>query len=496
MKSKKALEKASEEGFALTYDDVRLRSGYSQIMPQKIDVSSRFSKNVTLKVPIASAAMDTVTEHKMAIGLAKLGGIGVIHKNLTPEQQAKEVNKVKLHLNGLIEKPICVSENDTIQSITEMMKDKGFDFNSFPVLDENEKLIGIITGNDFEFCDNAELLVKDVMTTEVLTAPERTEIKEAYSMMKTKKKKILPLVDKDSKVLGMYVFSDLKRIVTGSNENYNVDEKGNLRVAAAIGVGSDALDRAKRLIEKNVDVLVIDTAHGDSLPVYETLKELKKLYSVDIVVGNISTPESAKRLIEAGADGIKVGQGPGSICTTRIIAGIGRPQLSAVYECAKVAEKSGVPIIADGGLKNSGDITIALAAGASSVMMGSMLAGTEESPGKTIFSEGRSWKIYRGMGSLGAMETNKGSRERYNQTDKDKLVPEGVEGKIPYKGKLATMLFQYVGGLRSGMGYVGVKDISELQEKGDFDRITASGLSESHPHEITIVKDAPNYFRK
>jgi len=496
MMNKKALEKASEDGVALTYDDVRLRSGYSEVMPHRIDVSSRFSKNVGLKIPIISAAMDTVTEHKLAIELAKLGGLGIIHKNLTPERQAKEVSKVKLHLNGLIKKPVCVAAGDTIRAVIERAKDKGFDFNSFPVLDENRKLIGLLTGNDFEFCDNDDLLVRDVMTRDVLTARKGVAIDEAYALMKKRKKKILPLVSEENQIIGMYVFSDLKRIVTGSEEGYNIDKKGSLMVGAAIGVGEDAFERARRLVEKNVDVLVIDTAHGDSLPVYETLKKLKSLYDVDIVVGNVSNSSSVGRLIEAGADGVKVGQGPGSICTTRIIAGIGRPQLSAVYECAKIASESGIPIIADGGLKNSGDITIALAAGASCVMMGSMLAGTDESPGEMIFSEGRPWKIYRGMGSLGAMESHKGSRERYNQIDKNKLVPEGVEGKIAYKGNLANILFQYVGGLKSGMGYVGAKDILELWEKGEFDRITASGLSESHPHEVSIMKDAPNYSRK
>jgi IMP dehydrogenase len=294
----------------------------------------------------------------------------------------------------------------------------------------------------------------------------------------------------------MYVFSDLKRIINGTNETYNVDSNGQLRVGAAIGTGEDSFERAGLLVSKGVDVLVIDTAHGDSKPVYDILRRLKAEFSVDVVVGNVSNSDSVKRLIEAGADGIKVGQGPGSICTTRIIAGIGRPQVSAVYECAKIASEEGVPVIADGGLKNSGDITIALAAGASCVMMGSMLAGTDESPGKTIFLDGRPWKIYRGMGSLGAMQQNKGSRERYGQVDRNKLVPEGVEGKIPYKGSLADIVFQYVGGLRSGMGYVGAADLDELQAKAEFDRISGAGLHESHPHDISIVKDAPNYVRK
>jgi IMP dehydrogenase len=497
MRKKSALERAREEGFALTYDDVRLRSGFSEMMPHEVNVCGRFSRNVDLKIPIVSAAMDTVTEHAMAIELAKLGGLGIVHKNLSSEKQAKEVAKVKLHLNGFIEKPVCVSEDDDVKSILARMGEKGFDFQSFPVLNDKKELVGLLAGNDFEFCDDEKLLAREVMTTGVLTAKKGVTLEDAYAIMKEKKKKILPLVDDSNRVLGMYVFSDLKRIVTGSNESYNVDKNGRLRVGAAIGVGDSAVERAEKLVQKGVDVLVIDTAHGDSRAVYDTLRRLKdKFFDVDVVVGNVSNSDSVGRLVEAGADGIKVGQGPGSICTTRIVAGIGRPQLSAVYECAKVALEKGVPVCADGGLKNSGDITIALAAGASCVMMGGMLAGTEESPGKTIFLDGRPWKIYRGMGSLGAMQGHVGSRERYNQIDENKLVPEGVEGKIAYKGELANIIFQYVGGLRSGMGYVGAKNLLELREKGDFDRISSSGLGESHPHDVSILKDAPNYRRK
>jgi IMP dehydrogenase len=365
-------------------------------------------------------------------------------------------------------------------------------------LNRQGKLVGIVTGNDFEFCTNNQLLVKDIMTSNVTVARKGTGIAEAYEMMKSRKKKALPLVDENEQLVGMYILSDVKRIITGSAESYNTDEKGRLRVAAAVGVGESAIVRAKRLIEAGVDVLVIDSAHGDSKPVIDTLKELKKNFKIDVVVGNISVGESARRLCEAGADGIKIGQGPGSICTTRIIAGIGRPQLSAVYDCAKVADEFDVPVCADGGLNNSGDIVIAIAAGASCVMMGSMLAGTDETPGETIFLHGQPYKSYRGMGSLGAMEANQGSRERYNQTDftKNNIVPEGVEGVVPYKGSLKDIIVQYIGGLRRGMGYVGAKTIEELREKGDFDRITSSGLAESHPHGINITKDAPNYKPK
>jgi IMP dehydrogenase len=496
MRKKAALEKAYEDGFALTFDDIRLRTGYSETIPDKVSLQTRFSRNVLLKIPIVSAAMDTVTEHKMAIELAKLGGIGVIHKNLSIEEQVREVGRVKHHLNGLIEKPICANEEDKVKDVLNKIEQNGYDFHSFPVLNSYNRLVGLLTRNDFEFCPDNEMKVRQIMTRDLVTARQGTSIKEAYDIMKSTKKKVLPLVSPLGEVVGMYIFSDVIRIVTGSAESYNVDSKGQLRVAASIGVGEEALERAKRLIEKNIDVIVIGTAHGDSKGVLDTLKTLKQIYpQVDVVVGNISTGESAKNVIEAGADGILVGQGPGSICTTRIIAGIGRPQVSAVYECSKIADMYDVPVCADGGLKNSGDITVAIAAGAHSVMMGSMLAGTEETPGSLIFVEGRQWKSYRGMGSLGALEAHKGSRERYHQPGKNsnELIPEGVEGLVPYKGSLKNILIQYVGGLKSGMGYVGAKNIQELRDKGEFDRITGAGLKESHPHDIKIAKDAPNY---
>ncbi|MBS3080526.1 IMP dehydrogenase [Candidatus Pacearchaeota archaeon] len=496
MRDKIVLEKARNEGLALTFDDVRLRSNYAEDMPDEVDVGSKFSRNVRLKIPIVSAAMDNVTEYGLAIELAKLGGIGVIHrKNISIKDQVSHVEKVKYHLNGLIEKPIWVYEDESVFSILSRREEKGYTFHSFPVLNREGKLVGIITGNDFEFCRNSSLKAKDIMTTELLLAPMGTTIDEAYDKMCKAKKKILPLVKNNGEIVGMYVFSDVKRIKTRSAETYNVDSKGQLRVAAAVGTGEEAFERVARLSEKNVDVIVIDTAHGDSKYVIDTLKEIKRNYSLDVVVGNVSIGESAKRLVNAGADGIKVGQGPGSICTTRVIAGIGRPQVSAVYDCAKAIEESDIPICADGGLRNSGDITIAIAAGAHSVMMGSMLAGTEEAPGNIIFVEGRQWKSYRGMGSLGAMEISGSSRERYlqQQTEKNQLIPEGVEGLAPYKGRLADVIFQYIGGLRRGMGYVGAASIEELRNKGDFDRITTAGFSESHPHDIKIIKESPNY---
>lgn len=498
MKNKLVLERAREEGLALTFDDVRLRTGYAEVMPDSVNIESKFSRNVGLKIPIASAAMDTVTEYELAIELAKLGGVGVIHRSLSLEDQAFHVARVKNHLNGLIEKPICVYEDESISSVLSRRESNGYPFHSFPVLNRGGRLVGIVTGNDFEFCGYSSLNVKEVMSTELLTAEDGTSIDSAYDLMRREKRKILPLVKADGQISGMYVFSDVKRIKTRSAENYNVDNRGQLRVAAAVGTGEEALERVAKLYGKHVDVIVIDTAHGDSRAVIDTLKEIKKNCSLDVVVGNVSIGESAKRLADAGADGIKVGQGPGSICTTRVIAGIGRPQLSAVYDCAKAIEGYDIPICADGGLRSSGDIPVAIAAGAHFVMMGSMLAGTEEAPGEIVFVEGRQWKSYRGMGSIGAMETSRSSRERYlqKQTGKNQIIPEGIEGLVPYKGRLADVLFQYVGGLRRGMGYVGAASIEELREKGEFDRITSAGFSESHPHDIKITKDSPNYRRE
>lgn len=494
MSEKRVLENALKEGLALTFDDVRLKTSYSEVLPDNVDVKSMFSRNVPLKIPIVSAAMDTVTEHKMAIELAKLGGIGVIHRNFSIEEQASNVSKVKNHLNGLIEKPICIYENDSIQSILDKIEDKKFTFRSFPVLNNEGKIVGLITGNDLDFYEDPNSLVKEVMSVDLLTASENTTIDEAFAIMKKSKKKILPLVNNYRVLAGMYVFSDVKRIRTGAISSYNVDKKGRLRVAAAIGVGEDALKRAKALVEKEVDVIVIDTAHADTKSVIDTLKKIKSELQIDVVVGNVSVGESARRLAEAGADGIKVGQGPGSICTTRIIAGIGRPQVSAVYDCAKAVEGFGIPICADGGLRHSGDIPIAIAAGAHCVMIGSMLAGTEEAPGEAIFYQGRRWKSYRGMGSMEAMKSSKSSRERYLQSEgKKQVIPEGVEGLVPYKGVVEEIVFQYVGGLRRGMGYIGVRTIKELREKGDFDRISGAGIQESHPHDVLITKDSPNY---
>jgi len=491
----KFFERMNFLGLALTFDDVRLETGYSEVMPDNVNIETRFSRNIPLKIPIVSAAMDTVTEHEMAIELAKLGGLGLIHKGLNAKEQADEVSKVKFHLNGLIEKPICFYENETIEEILNKKAEKGYSFDSFPVLNNSGRLAGILTANDFDFCIHKSRKAKEIMTTELITAGQKTTIKEAYDIMIKRKKKVLPLINDKKEIVGMYTFSDVQRIVQGNSKTYNADENGQLRVAAAIGVYDDAFERLEKLAKEKIDVVVIDSAHGDSKPVIETLKKIKKQYDIDVVAGNISSAESAERLIKAGADGIKIGQGPGAICTTRIIAGIGTPQLTAIYNCSKVADKYNIPVCGDGGLKYPGDITIAIGGGASSVMLGSMLAGTKEAPGDILFHQGMQYKVYRGMGSLSAMEKYSSSRERYNQ-GKDRLIPEGMDGMVPYKGRLEDVLYQYIGGLRRGMGYVGAKNIKELKKKADFVRITEAGKSESHPHDIVITREAPNYKGK
>lgn len=496
MSKQRFFERMEDLGLALTYDDVRLKTGYSEVLPHELSIASKFSRNIPLQIPVVSAAMDTVTEHTLATEMARLGGLGIIHRGLKPELQAAHVAKVKNHLNGLIENPTCVHATDTIESVLNRKEEEELSFHSFPVLDSENRLVGILTHNDFDFCTDTSRSVQEVMTKKVISAAPSTTLAEAFDIMQKSKKKLLPLVDDNGLVAGLYVFSDVERVQSGQSANFNLDARGQLRVGAAIGTGDGALYRAEQLINANVDVLVVDTAHGDSKPVYDTLKAIKDNYtSIDVVAGNISEPESAKRLVDAGADGIKLGQGPGSICTTRIIAGIGSPQVSAVYKCSQITGPAGVPLCADGGLRYSGDITIALGAGAHSVMMGSMLAGTEESPGRRIFLNGRQWKYYRGMGSLSAMIESSSSRERYRQRDlsAERLVPEGVEGMVAYKGVLEDVLFQYVGGLRAGMGYVGAANIQELHEKADFHRITAAGKAESHPHDIQITKETSNY---
>jgi len=485
---------------SLSFDDVSLHSGHTNLNVGEANITTKFSKNIKLNIPYSSAAMDRVTEHKMAIIIAMLGGIGIIHKGMAAISQAKVVARVKKHMNGLIDEPICIRPNLTMEEVLQMLDSQNFDFRSLPVTDNNGKLLGLITGNNFKRSRNNQL-VKDVMTkrADLITATPGTSIKKAYKILEDRGKNVLPLLRKNNTLAGMYAYSDLSRILfpTLEEKMFNVDKNKNLIVGAAVGIYDDAFERAELLIEKGVDVLVVDTAHADTISVIETVKMLKKKYSIDIVAGNISNSDSAKRLLKAGADGIKVGQGPGSICTTRIVSGYGIPQLSAIYDCAKAIRGSGVPIIGDGGIKYSGDIVKALAAGAHSVMLGSLFAGTDESPGDTIMRGGKKYKEYRGMGSLGAMK-EKGAAARYGQDKKppDKLVPEGAEGLTNYKGKVEKVITMLNGGVQSGMFAMGAKNIFELHKKAKFTRISAAGLRESHIHELKIENDPPNYRKE
>lgn len=486
-------------GLALGFNDIRLKTGYSEVLPSQVSLLSKFSRNINLNIPIVSSPMDTVTEAKMAIAMAKAGGIGIIHKGLSPIDQASAIAKVKHNLSAFISDPICVKASDKVADVLRMKKEKDYKFSSFPVLNDEGILVGIVTGNDFEFCDNSEKrTISDIMSKDVIGSKSGTKIEDAYSKMIKRHKKILPIFSPGKKLEGIYTWADVKRIVTNDAVGYNLDAKGSLRVGAAIGIGNNDRERVALLAAKGVDVLILDTAHGDTAAMLSMIAYLKSNYEdIDVVAGNVSESTSVMRLIKAGVDGIRVGQGPGSICTTRIISGIGHPQVSAVYECAKAARGSGVPVCADGGIAYSGDITIALAAGADSIMLGKLLAGTTESPGEINYRDGKALKVYRGMGSLEAMIDNKASRERYGQTadTSDKLVPEGVKGQVAFKGEVFNVLFQLLGGLRSGMGYTGSSDINMLHEKADFYRISSSGLSESHPHGLEYMEESPNYRR-
>lgn len=473
---------------ALTFEDVLLVPQYSEILPKQVDVKTRISKNVTLNIPIVSAAMDTVTEHRTAIMMARLGGIGVIHKNMDVESQAKEVKRVKKSESGVIIDPIFISPEATVAEALSLMSD--LHISGVPVIDKDRKLIGILTNRDLRFETNMSTLVKDRMTkAPLITAPKGCTLDDAEKIFSQNRVEKLPIVDKDGRLDGLITIKDLKK--RKEYPNANKDSYGRLRVAAAIGVGQ--IERAKALVDAGVDVIVIDSAHGHSKGIIDTLKEVKANFNVDVVAGNIANPAAVKDLAEAGADGIKVGIGPGSICTTRIVAGVGVPQISAIDDCASEAAKYGIPVIADGGLKYSGDVAKALAAGAACVMAGSLLAGCEESPGELITFQGRQYKVYRGMGSIGAM--TKGSSDRYFQegTAQDKLVPEGIEGRVPFAGSIKDVIHQLIGGLRSAMGYVGAKDIQTLQERAEFVEITSAGLKESHVHDVVITHEAPNY---
>ena len=478
----------------LTFDDVLLIPAYSEVLPREVALQSRFSRNITLNIPIVSAAMDTVTEAPMAIALAREGGIGVIHKNMSIARQAAEVRKVKRAENGMINDPVTIHKDQTVGDALALMHENHI--GGIPVVDGENTLVGIVTNRDVRFQTDMSLKIEDVMTSKGLVTIRDNQTDRAYvkKVLQENKVEKLPVVNEKGKIVGLITFKDITKEQT--HPNSCKDAKGRLRVAAGIGITGDALERVTALVAEGVDAVVLDCAHGHSKGVIDKLKEIKAAYpSLDVVVGNIATADAAKALIKAGADGIKVGIGPGSICTTRIVAGVGVPQLTAIYECAKAAAAADIPVIADGGLRYSGDVVKALAAGGDCVMCGSMFAGTEEAPGETIIYNGRKFKSYRGMGSLDAMEA--GSKDRYFQTgtvETKKLVPEGIVGRVPYKGTLEETVYQLIGGLRSGMGYCGAHNIKELQ-KAKFTKVTASGMAESHPHDVTITKETPNYSR-
>ena len=481
-------------GEGLTYDDVLLIPAYSEILPRDVSIKSKFTKNISLNVPISSAAMDTVTESKMAIAMAREGGIGVLHKNMTIEQQAIKVRKVKRAESGMIIDPVTLPLDAIVMDAKNSMKEHSI--GGIPIVDKDGYLKGIVTNRDLRFEKEDNRPITEIMTSEgLVTTAEGTSLQQAEVILQKQKIEKLPVVDADFKLVGLITFRDITKLT--QKPISNKDQYGRLRVAAAIGVTHDAVERTKALVKSGVDAVIIDTAHGHTKGVVSVLKLIKSSFpDLDVVVGNIATAEAAKYLADAGADAVKVGIGPGSICTTRVVAGVGFPQFSAVLEVAAALKGTGVPVIADGGIRYTGDIPKALAAGADSVMLGSLLAGTKESPGETIIYEGRKFKSYRGMGSVEAMK--EGSKDRYFQDVEDdikKLVPEGIVGRVPYKGDLFESIHQFIGGLRAGMGYCGAKDIDTLKEIGRFVKITSSGISESHPHNVMITKEAPNYSR-
>lgn len=482
-------EKFVKEG--LTFDDVLLIPAKSEVLPRDVTVNTKLTKRINLNIPLMSAGMDTVTTSKLAIAIAREGGIGIVHKNMSVEQQAEEIDRVKRSESGVITNPIYLKRENFVYEAEELMSK--YRISGIPIVNDDLKLVGILTNRDLRFVRNYNRPIDEVMTKEnLVTAPVGTTLDQAQDILQEHKIEKLPLVDDSFKLKGLITIKDIEKA-----KQYPAsakDSSGRLLVGAAVGVSQDLDDRVAALVNAHVDCIVIDTAHGHSKGVIDTVRRIRGLYpELNIIAGNVATGEATRELIEAGADAVKVGIGPGSICTTRVIAGIGVPQITAVYDCAKVAKEYGVPIIADGGVKYSGDIVKAIAAGASVVMIGSLFAGTEESPGETIIYQGRSYKVYRGMGSIGAMKD--GSKDRYFQENEQKLVPEGIEGRVPYKGSLSDTIYQLVGGLRSGMGYCGTKTVEELQTNGRFIRITNAGLVESHPHDIHITKEAPNYNR-
>lgn len=477
----------------LTFDDVLLIPAYSEVLPREVNLTTKFSRNITLNVPVVSAAMDTVTEYQLAIAIAREGGIGVIHKNMSIEEQARQVHAVKRAENGMIYDPVTIKCGRTVKDALDMMRE--YHIGGIPVVDEEGVLKGIVTNRDLRFERDLNRKIDEVMTSEnLVTTTQSTDLEEAADILQTHKIEKLPVVDANNKLVGLVTYKDITK---AKDKPFACKDKlGRLRVAAGIGVTPDSMERAKALVKAGVDALVIDTAHGHTAGVIGVLRAVKETFpEIDVVVGNIATGEAAKYLVEHGADGVKVGIGPGSICTTRVVAGVGVPQLSAIYDVAKALEGTGVPLIADGGIRYSGDIVKAIAAGGYCVMLGGMLAGVEESPGETIIFNGRKFKSYRGMGSLEAME--KGSKDRYfqgNEVDAKKLVPEGIAARVPYKGSLYEVIYQILGGLRAGMGYCGAKDIAALH-KAQFTRITNAGVLESHPHDVAITSEAPNYSR-
>jgi IMP dehydrogenase len=478
----------------LTFDDVLLIPSYSEVLPREVDISSMFTRNIRINTPIVSAAMDTVTEADLAIAIAQEGGIGVIHKNMTIEKQASQIKKVKRAENVMIYDPVTINLEATVAEALNLMNE--YRIGGILVVDNDGILKGIVTNRDLRFESNYSRKITQVMTTNLITTDHQTNLEAAARILQKHKIEKLPIIDDKGKLIGLITYKDITK--TKDRPNSCKDDKGRLRVAGAVGIAANTLERVEALVNANADAIVIDTAHGHTQSVLDILRDIKKSYpDIDVIAGNIGTADAAKKLADAGADGLKVGIGPGSICTTRVIAGVGIPQLSAVYDVAKALEGSGIPVIADGGIRYSGDIIKAIAAGADSIMAGSLFAGVEESPGDTIIYNGRKFKAYRGMGSIEAMQ--QGSKDRYFQDVEDdikKLVPEGIEARVPYKGNLSEVIYQMTGGLRAGMGYLGAPNITVLKKDAKFVRITNSGIIESHPHDVTITREAPNYSRK
>ncbi|MEN3043622.1 MAG: IMP dehydrogenase [Candidatus Hydrothermales bacterium] len=472
----------------LTFDDVLIKPGKSNVLPLETELKTKFSRNITLNIPFVSAAMDTVTESEMAIAIAQEGGIGVIHRNMSPDEQKEEVIRVKRYESWIIKEPISLSPEDKVEKAREVMEK--YKISGIPIVMEDKTLVGIATKRDLRYVENSQLKLKDVMKKNVITGKENITIEEAHKILIENRIEKLPVVDSKGKLKGLITLKDLSKKL--EHPNANIDAKGRLKVAAAIGTGDDWEERLYKLLEAEVDVIVIDTAHAHSKRVLEITKKIKrKNFQADLVVGNVATSEATLELVRLDVDGIKVGIGPGSICTTRVVAGVGVPQLSAIMDCYKVSKKYKIPLIADGGIRYSGDIVKALAGGADCVMIGNLFAGTDESPGEMVIHEGKRFKTYRAMGSISAMK--KGSRDRYFQDKAIKFVPEGVEGMVPYRGSVRDVIYQLAGGLRAGMGYVGAKNIKELRRKAKFVTISSFGLKESHPHDIIITKEAPNY---